>query len=70
MNEARIPRSAALIIVLSESTPEADGRTCSSSDERAPFLGLLRGLCVNCDLRRDCTYPKPASGVWNCDEYV
>lgn len=71
MNEARMSRSAALIIVLSETTLETGRRrTGSSSGEGAPFLGVLRGLCVNCDLRRDCTYPKPLAGVWNCDEYV
>jgi hypothetical protein len=35
-----------------------------------PATGILRGLCVNCDRRYDCTYPKPPSGVWSCDEYV
>lgn len=27
------------------------------------------GLCANCDAWRGCTYPKPDSGVWSCDEY-
>ena len=70
MIAAQIPRSAALIIVLAESTLEAGRQTRNSSGEGAPFLRVLRGLCVNCDLRRDCTYAKPVSGVWNCDEYV
>jgi hypothetical protein len=70
MNEARIPRSAALIIVLSESSLKTGRQTGISSEEGASFLGVLRGLCINCDLRRDCTYPKPPGGVWNCDEYV
>ncbi len=70
MNQARTPRSAAVIIVLSESTLDAARQTRSSSGEGAPFFGVLRGLCVNCDLQHDCTYPKPLSGVWNCDEYV
>lgn len=30
----------------------------------------LRGLCVNCERRADCTFPKPPEGVWRCEEYV
>jgi hypothetical protein len=70
MNKARIPQSAALIIVLAESSLGSGRQPRISTGEGAPFLGVLRGLCGNCDLRRECTYPKPASGVWNCDEYV
>jgi len=29
----------------------------------------LKGLCVNCEERFDCTYPKPPGGVWHCAEY-
>jgi hypothetical protein len=36
-------------------------------DEEAPGL---KGLCVNCDLRHTCTYPKAAGGIWHCEEYV
>jgi hypothetical protein len=27
------------------------------------------GLCVNCDDRNDCARPRPAGGVWHCEEY-
>ncbi|MCP4600367.1 MAG: hypothetical protein GY847_07515 [Proteobacteria bacterium] len=27
------------------------------------------GLCVNCDCRRTCAFPKPEGGVWHCEEY-
>ena len=27
------------------------------------------GLCVNCDNRESCNHPKPAGGVWYCEEY-
>jgi len=30
----------------------------------------LKGLCVNCDNRDHCRYPKPEGGVWHCEEYV
>jgi hypothetical protein len=28
-----------------------------------------RGLCKNCERRKDCLYPKPEAGVWHCEEY-
>ena len=27
------------------------------------------GLCVNCDDRETCTFPRPEGGVWRCNEY-
>ena len=26
------------------------------------------GLCVNCEDRDTCTFPKPPGGVWHCEE--
>lgn len=31
--------------------------------------GKYKGLCVNCDLRKTCAFPKPEGGVWHCEEY-
>lgn len=28
-----------------------------------------RGLCKICDKRETCTFPKPDTGVWHCEEY-
>ena len=28
------------------------------------------GLCSNCERRATCTFPKPAGGVWRCEEYL
>ncbi|OGB94967.1 MAG: hypothetical protein A2Z31_07100 [candidate division NC10 bacterium RBG_16_65_8] len=28
----------------------------------------VKGLCVQCARRHTCAYPKPAGGVWHCDE--
>jgi len=38
--------------------------------DEAPDRGTteLKGLCVQCARRDSCTYPKPAGGVWHCDE--
>jgi hypothetical protein len=27
------------------------------------------GLCSNCKHTETCTFPKPAGGVWHCEEY-
>ncbi|MBU0717455.1 MAG: hypothetical protein KJ749_04330 [Planctomycetes bacterium] len=27
------------------------------------------GLCMNCDHRRTCGHPKPAGGIWHCEDY-
>jgi hypothetical protein len=29
----------------------------------------FKGLCRNCENRHHCVFPKPAGGVWHCDEY-
>jgi hypothetical protein len=29
----------------------------------------LLGLCTTCDNLKSCNLPKPASGVWMCEEY-
>jgi hypothetical protein len=29
-----------------------------------------KGLCVNCDLRYECKFPRTAEGVWHCEEYI
>ena len=28
-----------------------------------------RGLCVNCEKRHSCTFPRASGGVWRCEEY-
>ncbi len=39
------------------------------SDAAYESSGEYKGLCVNCEKRETCTYPKPEGGVWHCDEY-
>ncbi len=29
----------------------------------------LVGLCATCELRETCDRPKPAGGIWFCEEY-
>ena len=33
--------------------------------EKNDFLGL----CINCESRFTCMFPKPEGGVWHCEEY-
>jgi len=40
-----------------------------SKPEAKPTAETLAGLCRYCERAADCTFPKPASGVWHCDEY-
>jgi hypothetical protein len=37
---------------------------------KEPETGELKGLCVNCENRATCNFPKPEGGVWHCEEYV
>jgi len=30
----------------------------------------FKGLCINCENRFTCILPKPAGGVWHCEEYL
>jgi hypothetical protein len=34
-----------------------------------PTPSILSGLCVNCEERDGCTYPKSDGGVWRCEDY-
>lgn len=40
-------------------------RKPSHSESEAKF----KGLCSSCADRDVCIYPKPAGGVWRCEEY-
>jgi len=37
---------------------------------RSDKTSNLKGLCVNCENRATCTFPKPEAGVWRCEEYI
>lgn len=53
----RVPRSVASAIFPLGGAPEKGAAE-------------LKGLCVQCARRDTCAYPKPAGGVWHCDELV
>jgi hypothetical protein len=31
--------------------------------------GRLTGLCIDCEGRKNCSFPKSEGGVWHCEEY-
>ncbi len=50
-------------------TPETAVIEQPAAQQIAPSTEF-KGLCINCDLRQECKFPKPAEGVWHCEEYV
>jgi hypothetical protein len=60
---------------LYECGPSGKPRLAVVNKTRAPAEALpesdnpLLGLCVNCENLRGCNLPKPAGGVWMCEEY-
>ena len=52
-----------------------DDRLASSADSSITSTAQVQeeaeyaGLCTNCENRRTCALPKPAGGVWHCEEY-
>jgi hypothetical protein len=58
---ADMPRSERAPRMLVASVFPSDGTPARGATE-------LKGLCVQCARRHTCVYPKPAGGVWHCDE--
>lgn len=50
---------------------ETSGRSRISLavDSRDDEGGKFEGLCANCATRHSCTKPRPAGGVWHCEDY-
>jgi hypothetical protein len=44
-------------------------KPCAYAEDLPESDDVLLGLCVNCENLRDCNLPKPAGGVWMCEEY-
>jgi hypothetical protein len=43
--------------------------TSSKRQDRFRHENEPRGLCSDCELRRDCAFSKPEGGVWHCELY-
>lgn len=48
---------------------EAGRGAFARSAKEAKITTEFTGLCSNCKSRETCAYPKPAGGVWFCEEY-
>ncbi|MBW2263225.1 MAG: hypothetical protein JRG91_14745 [Deltaproteobacteria bacterium] len=56
------------------STGAPDRATAGPSTGATPMSAAAAqqkhlGLCVNCEDRETCTFPRPEGGVWRCNEY-
>jgi hypothetical protein len=40
-----------------------------SASAQSEDSSKYKGLCVNCEKRGSCTFPKSEGGVWHCEEY-
>lgn len=50
--------------------PVAPHKSAEKTEAAEPVENQkFKGLCVNCENRHSCTFPKPESGVWHCEEY-
>ena len=50
-----------------KASPSADASMAlRAAEENA---STYPGLCMNCDHRRTCGHPRPAGGVWHCENY-
>ncbi len=61
-NQAPLDTTAVESFLIKERA-KARAVACNNGD------GQLKGLCVNCENRKTCTFPKPEEGVWRCEEY-
>ena len=54
--------------VQDEELPQTVTKTNVAEAEK-DIYGNFEGLCMNCENRNTCTFPKPAGGIWHCEEY-
>jgi hypothetical protein len=45
------------------------GSFASAGINENKSLQPIMGLCSNCIHQKCCSFPKPESGVWHCEEY-
>ena len=48
--------------------PEPAPGTQPQTQQASGINGHI-GLCMNCESADTCTLPKPAGGIWHCEEY-
>ena len=50
--------------------PMAPPRRLRPVEEATQETSGYSGICVNCDLRRECRNSRDEAGIWHCEEYV
>lgn len=48
---------------------DQNAATVSLKVEQPTNTTSAKGLCATCELCETCTFPRPESGVWRCEEY-
>lgn len=59
--------SAARPTVTTGSSTASDPVVTSTDQDKKAVM--YKGLCINCENRRDCTLTKHEGGIWHCEEY-
>lgn len=54
------------VVIKAPLTNASSNEMIASTENDVKF----KGLCKNCDNRKDCTFPKHEGGVWHCTEYI
>ena len=49
--------------------PVAHEESTVLSRFRDPVQAEVKGLCITCVNRNTCAFPKPAGGIWHCEEF-
>jgi hypothetical protein len=57
------------ITYVSIRVPDQKNISSKNPSTREDSPHSYKGLCINCEERATCLYPKPEGGVWRCDEY-
>ena len=50
-----------------QASPLVDSAVAPRAPEKQ--VSKYAGLCMNCDHRQACAYPKPEGGIWHCEDY-
>ena len=54
-------------VSIPELLPKAEKKVESKTEETSK--SKFEGLCKNCENQDTCAFPKPAGGIWHCEEY-
>ncbi len=46
-----------------------DDKNGLKHEPRKKELSEFKGLCMNCEARKRCKFPKTEGGIWHCEEY-